>query len=98
MKLPGRVRSIIDEMDGLKDSDKAKLLRHLSDMEDSLPEHPTPQEAKRIVMGAMKKLKIIIGDDSEEEKEEKPKKEKEEKKEDVKESRLTFKQFILENA
>lgn len=95
MKLPGRVRSIIDEMEGLKDSDKAKLLRHLSEVEDSLPEHPTPAEAMRIVKGALKKLEISIG---KEEKKEEPKEEKKEKKEDVKESRLTFKQFILENA
>lgn len=88
MKLPGRVRSIVDEMEGLKDSDKAKLLRHLSDMEDSLPEHPTPAEAMRIVKGALKKLEISVG--KSEDKEEK----KEEKKE-VKEAKLSFKAFLI---
>lgn len=87
MKLPGRVRSIVDEMEGLKDSDKAKLLRHLSDMEDSLPEHPTPAEAMRIVKGAMKKLEISAGKSEE----------KKEEKKEVKEAKLSFKAFIMEN-
>jgi len=108
MKMPGKVRSMIDEMEGLSSSDKAKLVRHLNDMADSLPEHPTPAEAKRIVNGALKSLKIVVGKDDEPKKEE-PKKEKKEepkeepkkeKKEAVKESaaprKLTFKAFLSE--
>ena len=94
---------MIDEMEGLSSSDKAKLVRHLNDMADSLPEHPTPAEASRIVKGALKSLEIKVGkkEKDEEPKEEKPKKEKkEDKKEAVKESvgvaKKTFKAFLME--
>ena len=96
MKMPGKVRSMIDEMEGLSSPDKAKLVRHLNDMADSLPEHPSPAEASRIVKGAMKQLEIKVG---KAEKKEEPKEEpKKEKKEAVKESvaprKLTFKMFL----
>jgi len=96
MKMPGKVRSMIDEMEGLSSPDKAKLVRHLNDMADSLPEHPSPAEASRIVKGAMKQLEIKVG---KAEKKEEPKEEpKKEKKETVKESKaprkLTFKMFL----
>lgn len=97
MKLPGKVRSMIDEM-GLSSKDKTAVLRHLNDMADSLPEHPTPAEAKRIVDGALKKVGAGKKKDEEkpEEKEEKKEdKPKEEKKEKVEESRkMTFKTFL----
>lgn len=90
---------------GLSSSDKTKVLRHLNDMADSLPEHPTPAEAKHIVDGALKKVGAGQKKDDEEKPEEKPEekkekkedKPKEEKKEKVEEARkLSFKAFISE--
>jgi hypothetical protein len=102
MKLPGKVRSIIDEMEGLSSSDKAKVLRHLNDMADSLPEHPTPAEAQRIVKGALKKVGVGAkkkeeAPEEKEEKEEKPKKEKETVKESLS-KKVSFKAFLNEFA
>lgn len=95
MKMPGKVRSMIDEMEGLSSSDKAKLIRHLNDMAASLPEHPTPAEAARIVKGALKQLDIS-SKKKEKKAEEEPKEEpKKEKKEKVEESqKLSFKAFL----
>jgi uncharacterized cupredoxin-like copper-binding protein len=98
MKMPGKVRSMIDEMEGLSSPDKAKLVRHLNDMADSLPEHPSPAEASRIVKGAMKQLEIKVGkkEKAEEPKEEPKKEKKEAVKESVGSSKLTFKAFLSE--
>lgn len=98
MKLPGRIRSFIDEMEDIDHGAKNKLKRFISDMGESLPESPSPKEVERIVKGAMKELEIGAKK-VEEPKEEKPKKEKKaDKEEKVEESKkLTFKDFLSES-
>jgi hypothetical protein len=96
MKLPGRIQSALDELE-IESSAKAKVKKFILDMGETLPEHPTPEEVKRIIKGAMKHLEVGKKAEEPEAKEEKPKKEKAEKKEEVKESkRLSFKEFVSE--
>ena len=96
-KLPGRLQSALDELE-MDSNQKTKLKKFIADMGETLPEHPSPEEVKRIIKGAIKQLELggKKADKEEEPKEEKPKKEKKDEKEEVKESRMSFKQFLSE--
>jgi hypothetical protein len=105
MKLALKIRSTIDAMTDLSSDDKVRVVNYLADLKDVLAPNPSPEEAKQIIKGAMKNLKISADKDAEpkekaepkEEKKEEKKEPKEDKKEKVDEGiKLSFKAFLSE--
>lgn len=74
MKIPARIRSYIADSSKLSATDKSDLIFYLDSIKETLPEFPSPEQAAKIVKGAMSTLGMSAQE--EKPKEEKPKEEK----------------------
>lgn len=81
MKLPARIRSYVADSKDLSAADKSDLIFYLDSIKETLPEFPSPEQAEKVVKGAMSTLGMVAAK-KEKPAEEKPKekKPKEEKK------------------
>ena len=70
MKLPARIRSYVADSTDLSAADKSDLIFYLDSIKESLPEFPSPEQAEKVVKGAMSTLGMVAA------KKEKPKEEK----------------------
>lgn len=69
MKIPARIRSHVADSTDLSAADKSDLIFYLDSIKETLPEFPSPEQAAKIVKGAMNTLGMSA-------KKEKPKEEK----------------------